>query len=212
MAEKAVGIVEATRSFMPLAEGERLGIEGFGELPAPHGEQIVKPINRLLAAYAVNGYNVFTTQDWHPEHTAHHDTWGRHGVANTPGAELHPEIILPANRQRFIKGMETLQPGEEDLSYSGYYGIAPTLGKTLPEWLESENVNEVTLGGLVLDVCVGLTAVDIRRKMGLDVIVALDATRALTDDGERAMLAKFKTLGIQVAQTDELIDQLGKAA
>ncbi len=212
MTYKAVGIIEATRSFMPKEEGDRLGLEGFGELPAPHGEQIVEPVNRLLGAYALNGHGVFTTQDWHPENTAHHDQWGRHGVANTPGAEIHPEIVLPPNWVRFIKGMEVLKPGEEDLSYSGYYAEAPALGLTLPEWLRKTNVTEVTLGGLVLDVCVGLTAIDIRTKMGLEVVVAIDATRSLTDDGERNMLDKFKALGIQTATTEELIGRFAEAA
>src|SRR3569832_1406143 len=140
MTNKAVGIIEATRSFMPNEGGDRLGLDGFGELPAPGGQRIIEPVNRLLGAYAVHNQGIFTTQDWHSEETAHHDQWGRHGVANTPGAEIHPEIVLPPNRVRFKKGMEVLKPGEEDLSYSGYYAEAPTLGLTLPEWLEQQNI------------------------------------------------------------------------
>lgn len=212
MTIKAVGAIEATRSFMPKEEGIRLGLPGFGELPAPEGQEVVGPINDLFQAYARAGQDVFTTQDWHPEHTAHHDTWGRHGVANTPGAELHPEILVPPNRIRFIKGMEELKLGEEDLSYSGYYAIEPVTGKTLPEVLDERGVKEVALSGLVLDVCVGLTAVDIREKMGLDVVVALNATRSLAQDSERAMLELFKQLGIQTATTTELIQQLPAGA
>lgn len=211
MAIKAIGAIEATRSFMPAEEGQRLGLPGFGELPAPQGEQVVGPINKLFRAYFKAGQDVFTTQDWHPPETAHYDAWGRHGEANTPGAELHPEIVLPPNRVRFLKGMEVLRPGEVDLSYSGYYAEAPELKQTLPEWLDAQRVKEVGLSGLVLDVCVGLTAIDIRTKMGLDVVVALDATRSLGKDTERDMLAKFKKFGIQTTTTNELIQQLPTA-
>ncbi|MBP9738918.1 isochorismatase family protein [Candidatus Saccharibacteria bacterium] len=216
---KAFGAIEAVRGFMPAEEGIRLGIPGFGELPAPSGQEIVVPINNLFGAFALRGYENFTSQDWHPLGTAHFaqngeepnfdTTWPIHCVANTPGAELHPNIVVPGNRTRFIKGFESLRPGEADTSYSVWSAKAPLLEDlSFPEWIAKKNITEVTLGGLCLDFCVGLSAIDIRREAGINVVVAIDATRSISEEGTRLMLRRFEQEGIKVATTDEVIADL----
>lgn len=218
MSEKAVGIIDAQRGFMPLEEGTHLHRDGFGELPVTDGESIVPVVNRLLGVYATLGYDLFTTQDWHPYDTAHFSetpnfttTWPRHCVDGQPGAELHPNIITPPQTERFTKGSEVLEHGEDDLSYSGYYAEDPTTGGTLPEWLKNRGIKEVLLGGLALDYCVGRTALDLRTKLGLDVIVAIDATRGINDTSVKAMLEAFDEHGITTTLSDEWIDHLEAA-
>lgn len=215
--ETALIIVDAQRGFMPASEGARLGVHGFGELPVAEGEQIVAPLNRLLGAAATRGYNIATTQDWHPRGTAHFaaegtepnftTTWPEHCVDGTPGAELHPGLILPATTHRFIKGTEVLERGEDDLSYSGYYAFDPTTGRTLPEWLARSKTRAVVLGGLALDYCVGRTAIDLREKLGLDVTLALDATRPVAAETGEAMVQQLQDLGIRLVTTDEWVKE-----
>lgn len=211
---QALGIIDAQRGFMPADEGARLHRNGFGELPITDGEQVVAPLNRLMATYALRGMDVFTTQDWHPHETAHFSdepnfstTWPRHCVMGTPGAELHPELEVPAQHVRFTKGSVHLERGEDDTSYSGYHGIN-TAGHTLGEWLYQRGVRAVALGGLALDYCVGATAIDLRERLGLDVTVVSDATRAVAPESAATMLERFDELGIHVVTTDELLQKI----
>lgn len=208
----AFGLIDAQRGFMPVEEGSRLDVEGFGELPIAEGEQIVPNVNALLAELAVRRFANFTTQDWHPENTAHfsdnpnyNTTWPRHCVANTPGAELHPDIAAAETAERFLKGQEPLTDGKDDISYSGYNGVNKE-GMGLPEWLERRGITFVALGGLALDYCVGLTAIDLKQKTDLEeVVVVTDATRPVAPETGQHMLERFDELGIRTVTTDELL-------
>jgi nicotinamidase/pyrazinamidase len=213
------GLIDYQRGFIPEAEGERLNQQGFGELPVPGGEEILVPVNRLLGAFAAIGAEVFTTQDWHPRVTAHFSdepnfvtNWPEHCVAGSIGAELHPELELPYNHERFTKGFETLEDGEDDTSYSAHYAEAPALGVTLPEWLRRRHAETVYLAGLALDYCVGKTALDLKVKDGFDVTVVLDATRGISRESSDAMLTEFAANGIEVTTTNELLAELALQA
>lgn len=215
MKEKAIGIIDAQRGFMPKTEGERLKIAGFGELPVINGEQIVNPINRLLSAYIVNNYGVFTTQDWHPAKTAHFNrnpnfqtTWPVHCVAGTPGAELHPNIKVPKQNTRFLKGYEPLDKGEDDNSYSGYYALNPETDTTLPQWLKDNKIKQILLGGLALDYCVGKTALDIKQKLDIDVIIALDGTRYINTNTTEEIIEEFNQNNIKLTTSEHWISEM----
>jgi nicotinamidase/pyrazinamidase len=218
MSKTALGIIDAERGFMPAEEGDRLGAQGFGELPVADGEQIVSPVNALLKAAGAHGIATFTTQDWHPRETAHFaaepnftTTWPVHCVAETPGAELHPDIELSDATERFIKGFEPLERGEDDTSYSGSNAINAD-GESLPNWLRSEGVTEVALGGLALDYCVKATALDLKQEAGLDVTVITDSTRAITPETGRQALEELEAAGVRLATTAEWLERLEATA
>lgn len=217
MGSPIVGIVDAERGFMPAAEGDRLGVPGFGELPVEGGEQIVDNVNKLLAAAALRGCATFTTQDEHPPETAHFSddpnfitTWPRHCVKGTPGAELHPKIEVPATTVAFKKGGEVLKRGEDDRSYDGSTAVNPR-GELLYDWLERQRPSKIYLGGLALDYCVGRTAIGLNRR-GLSVAVVLDATKGIDAGSIAAMLDEFRHLGIETLTTKEALAQLALAA
>ncbi len=217
MKDLALGIIDAQRGFMPAEEGLKLNIPGFGELPVTDGELIVPNVNKLLAEYAVRGYMIFTTQDWHPRNTAHFSdkpnfttTWPIHCVGGTPGAELHPAISVPSFTEEFRKGMEVLERGEDDQSYSGYNGVNEH-EESLGDRLRGVGIKRVALGGLALDYCVGKTALDLRTKLDLDVIVALDAARGIADESVNLMLEQFADYDIETATTDKVLEQLEAA-
>lgn len=211
MKETVFGIIDAQRGFMPTYEGERLDRAGFGQLPVEDGQKIIPVVKHLL--WAMGAENTFTTQDWHPEHTAHFSetpdfatNWPIHCVADTKGAELHPELESALSRQvtRFYKGQECLEDGKDDLSYSGYYATAEN-GLTLPEWLQERGAKAVVLGGLALDYCVGKTALDLKTKLDLDVTVVIDACRGIADPSIDAMHEAFKQNGIKTAHSAEIL-------
>lgn len=217
MKKIAFGVIDAQRGFMPAAEGVRLGVAGFGELPVAGGEQIVGNVNKLMAAVALRGGQVFTTQDWHPRETAHFadepnftTTWPVHCVGDTPGAALHPELNLPTGTMQFKKGTDVLARGEDDNSYSGYYGRNEQ-GELLGDVLSQQGITRIILGGLALDYCVGRTAIDLRTRFGAEVTVVTDATRGIADASVDAMIAQFDQLGIQTTTTDAMLQELANA-
>lgn len=215
----ALGIIDAQRGFMPAEEGERLGLPGFGELGVNNGERIVPKINALLGAFAVRNLPTFTTQDWHPVDTAHfadepnfNTSWPVHCVAYTEGAKIHPGINLPENSTAFYKGREKLERGEDDTSYSGFNAIRFSDDLELPVWLERKQVTTVALGGLALDYCVKATALDLRQKMGLDVIVIADTTAPVAQETGLQAIDELEASGVQIATTDEILRKLTATA
>ena len=65
-----------------------------GALAVPAGEEVIEPINALLAG---GGFDlVVATRDWHPPDHASFISqggpWPPHCVQGTPGAQLHPAL------------------------------------------------------------------------------------------------------------------------
>ncbi len=148
-------------------------------------------INQLIAAARAAGSPVVYTQDWHPQTTPHFDkdggTWPVHCVADTWGAQLHPDLDVDGPVIR--KGT-----GGED-GYSGFTAKDVTTGEDKPTDLQAilreRGIVRVVVLGLAQDVCVKETALDARR-LGYDTAVPLGATRAVNvepGDDRRAIEA-----------------------
>jgi nicotinamidase/pyrazinamidase len=149
----------------------------------------IDAVNREVAAAHTAGAVVVTTQDWHPPVTPHFakdgGTWPVHCVADTWGAELHPDLA-PGDHQVF-KGV-----GGED-GYSGFSMVHPTTGDTTPtgldDLLRGRGVERVVVVGLATDYCVKATALD-AIGLGYDTTVVLDGVRPVElepGDGQRAV-------------------------
>lgn len=170
-----------------------------GGLYVTGGEQTVPVVNAQVDTARAAGAPVFYTQDWHPAHTPHFardgGTWPVHCVAGTPGAELHPDLVVAGPVVR--KGT-----GGED-GYSGFSQRDPGSGAVDPTGLDDlvrgAGATAVVVVGLALDVCVLETALDARR-LGYDTTVLQDATRPVErepGDGERAV-ARLLEAGVAV--------------
>jgi nicotinamidase/pyrazinamidase len=173
-----------------------------GSLSVPGGAAILPTINAEIAAATANGGLVVYTQDWHPVSTPHFardgGIWPVHCVAETWGAELHPELIVDGPRVR--KGAN----GED--GYSGFTMRDPVTGKTTATELEGllreRDVERVIVCGLATDYCVKATALDAVR-LGFETAVLIDAVRAVDlvlGDGERA-IEEMTAAGVITWQT-----------
>jgi nicotinamidase/pyrazinamidase len=162
-----------------------------GGLSVPGGAAVIPVINGEIAMARSAEALVVATQDWHPETTPHFakdgGIWPVHCVADTWGAELHPDLALPADAPRVRKGAN----GED--GYSGFTMRDSTTGATLPTELESvlrdRAVSRVVVVGLATDHCVKATALDAQR-LGFDTFVLADAIAAVDlqpGDGDRAI-------------------------
>ena len=173
-----------------------------GSLSVARAGRILPRINDEVRAAREAGGTVVYTQDWHPESTPHFakdgGIWPVHCVADTWGAELHPDLVLEGEVIR--KGSN----GED--GYSGFTMRDPASGAAIPTPLESllreRAISRVVICGLATDYCVNATALDARR-LGFETKVLMNAVAAVNlqpGDGERALTA-MADAGAELVQT-----------
>ncbi|ADW17339.1 Nicotinamidase [Desulfobulbus propionicus DSM 2032] len=174
-----------------------------GALAVPDGDRVVEPLNRAAAAFAAAGLPVVATRDWHPPHTGHFQPfgglWPVHCVQNTPGAEFHPGLRLPADTILLFKGIDEQLDG-----YSAFDGVDDA-GTVLADLVRQLGVGHLYIGGLATDYCVRATVLDARLR-GLAVTVLIDAVAGVDlqpGDSERA-LAEIRAAGAQTCRVEEL--------
>jgi nicotinamidase/pyrazinamidase len=219
---QALVIVDEQRGFMPAEEGERLDAPGFGELTVPNGQRVVYPTNRMTEIFLDHNLPVATTQDAHPVETAHFsddpnfvDTWPTHCVAGTPGAELHPRLMVAANPRvaHFIKGDGAAATPAEDDSYSGAlaHRRLETERELLPDYLRKLNVVTAYVCGLTVGkeqpLCVDSTALDL-KALGFDVAVVTDAVEAVVPTDKEICMRNLGQKGIRLVNSHEVVAEI----
>ena len=167
----ALVIVDVQRDFCP-----------GGALAIRHGNQVVPRLNRAVKAFEEAGLPLFFTRDWHPPNhisfRSRGGPWPPHCVQDSPGAEFHPDLLVPEGAVIIIKGDK---PSKE--AYSGFQGT------DLKARLKRLGVEQVFVGGLATDYCVKETALDARRA-GFAVEVLKDCVMpvdARPGDGAKAL-------------------------
>jgi nicotinamidase/pyrazinamidase len=160
-----------------------------GALGVPGGDAVVPVLNRYAERFAAAGAAVFASRDWHPAETTHFASgggvWPPHCVRDTPGAELHPGLVLPPGAAVVSKGMD---PRED--AYSCFQAETPD-GLPFAAALGEAGVSRLFVGGLATDYCVKSTVVD-GVEHGFEVIVLADAVAAVDltpGDGAKALEA-----------------------
>lgn len=180
-----------------------------GALAVQGGDQIVSPINALMADFDA----VVLTQDWHPaDHSSFADMhpdaqpydqvllpygaqvlWPRHCVIGTEGAAFHPDLNLRPAELILRKGF---RPAID--SYSAFFENDKLTQTGLHGYLTERGVQDLTLVGLATDFCVAYSALDAAR-LGYRVTVRLDACRAIDLDGSLSkMILAMQNVGIEV--------------
>jgi nicotinamidase/pyrazinamidase len=196
MAEsRALVIVDVQNDF---CEGGSLAVDG--------GAAVASRITSFLAEHASDYDAVVTTQDWHIDPGSHFsdspdfvDSWPRHCVAGSPGADFHPNLDVAAVDAMFRKGQYAA-------AYSGFEGHAAQYGDaagdsgdsaTLDAWLREHGIGAVDVVGIATDYCVRATALDAARSgyatrvlTGLCAGIAEDLTPTYDD---------LKTSGVALA-------------
>jgi len=169
-----------------------------GGLYVQGGEQVVRPIGVEVGAAQNAGSPVVYTQDWHPGSTPHFEKdggiWPVHCVADTWGAELHPELLVHGPVVR--KGTS----GED--GYSGFSVRDPTSGVAAATQLQSlldRSVRRLVVVGLAGDYCVKETALD-GVRLGYQVEVPLQLTRfvELTPGDTERSVEEMRAAGVTV--------------
>ena len=172
---KALLIVDVQNDFCP-----------GGALAVPEGDQVVPFINQLINQFDI----VCASKDWHPDETIHFDHWPVHCVADSPGADFHPQLNLDSVDQILYKGTDNQDDG---------YSAFEATNINLAQWLKQKAVKELTIVGLATDYCVKASALDAINQ-GFKVVVHQEAIRAVNldpNDGRNAMI-EMKKAGVQI--------------
>lgn len=184
-ADEALIVIDVQSDFCP-----------GGALAVPGGDDIVAPINALMAEFQA----VILTQDWHPNgHSSFASQhpgkapldmiempygpqvlWPDHCIQGSAGAEFHAD--LQADRADLIirKGF---RPQID--SYSAFFENDKSTPTGLKGYLRSRGLSKLTLVGLATDFCVNFSAVD-AAKLGFDVTVRTELARAIDAGGSLA--------------------------
>ncbi|MBN7783307.1 bifunctional nicotinamidase/pyrazinamidase [Ponticoccus gilvus] len=181
-----------------------------GALAVAGGDEIVQPINALMAEFDA----VVLTQDWHPaghsSFASHHAgkapfetvempygtqvLWPDHCVQGSPGAGFH--MALEVDRADMIvrKGF---RPAID--SYSAFFENDHQTPTGLEGYLRTRGIESLVMVGLATDFCVGFSAIDAAR-LGFGVTVRRELTRAIDLDGSLdASLAAMQEAGVTLA-------------
>jgi nicotinamidase/pyrazinamidase len=170
-----------------------------GGLYVRDGEQVVPLVSELVGAAQNAGSAVVYTQDWHPASTPHFakdgGIWPVHCVADTWGAELHPQLL--------VKGPVVRKGTNGEDGYSGFSVRNPATGETTPTQLQSlldPSVRRLVVVGLAGDYCVKETALD-GVRLGYEVEVPLRLTRfvALEEGDAERSVEQMRAAGVTVS-------------
>lgn len=166
-----------------------------GSLAVTGGTAVARGISALLAGE--HGYaHVVATKDFHIDPGDHFSdnldythSWPRHCVAETPGAEFHPELDISAVEAVFRKGAYAA-------AYSGFEAADDTQ-TPLADWLRRRDVDEVDVVGIATDYCVRATAADAVRA-GLRTRVLLDLTAGVAQESTARAVDELRDADVEI--------------
>lgn len=172
-----------------------------GSVAIAGGHTVAAQMAKAAAYFAAAGIPIYATQDWHPADHASFRTkggpWPPHCVQGTPGAELHPDLNLPASAIIVRKGATPTKD-----AYSGF------VDSDLEERLIAAGVKRVFVGGLATDYVVLNTVID-TLDIGLETYVIADAIDSMDiepNDGLRALHLMQTTGAVIIAMADLLAE------
>jgi nicotinamidase/pyrazinamidase len=166
-----------------------------GSLAVAGGSAVARAISDRLAG--AHGYDhVVATKDFHIDPGGHFSatpdyaaTWPPHCIAETPGAEFHPDLYTGAVEAVFHKGAYAA-------AYSGFEGADDT-STPLASWLRERGVDEVDVVGIATDYCVRATAEDAVRA-GFTTRVLVDLTAGVAPESTVRALAALRDADVEI--------------
>lgn len=194
---RALFIIDVQNDF---TEGGALGVTGGAAV----AEGITEYLRANPGAYDV----VIASRDWHdgdndngghfaggPSGTGEPDfvdTWPRHCVADTPGAEYHPALDASLVDVHVKKGQGVP-------AYSIFEGTTDD-GAELIDVLDDREIDEVHVAGIATDYCVLASARD-ALDAGRRVTVLTDLVAGVAPESSRAALDELAAAGAELLAT-----------
>lgn len=186
---KALLVVDVQNDF---CEGGSLAVAG--------GAAVAKKISEFLKS--ANYDLVVASRDWHDSdnnnsgHFAEVDTqpdyktsWPIHCVANSDGANYHPNLDVDLIQAHVLKGQGAH-------GYSAFEGVTED-GGSLEELLKQKGINELDVVGIATDHCVRASALD-AKKLGFDVRVISSLTAGVSAESTERAIDSLIDSGVEV--------------
>jgi nicotinamidase/pyrazinamidase len=176
------------------------------ELPVPDGHNIVGELNKQALAASIRVASkdahpanaIWIANEEHPQFSPVEGKnvdihWKAHCVPGTYGFEFIAG--LPAKTEYDFIAYKGIEP---DMHPYGacYHDLNDTMSTGVIEFLKGKGIKTVIVGGLALDYCVKLTAVQL-AKAGMHVIVNLAACRSISPETEKAAMAEMEAMDIE---------------
>ncbi|WP_139416637.1 isochorismatase family protein [Agromyces laixinhei] len=193
---RALFIIDVQNDFV---EGGALGVEG--------GAAVAAGITRLLEAHRDEYSLVAASRDWHSgEHDngGHFavdaepdfvDTWPSHCVADTPGAEYHPDLDTT--------GVDVhIRKGQGVPAYSIFEGTDDA-GDRMSDVLAARGITDIDVVGIATDHCVRASALD-AVEHGQHVRIFTDLVAGVAAESSEAALAELGHAGVVIADSTVL--------
>jgi nicotinamidase/pyrazinamidase len=188
VAAAALIVVDVQRDF---CEGGSLAVRG--------GAAVAAGITDLLARYEARYDLIVASRDWHIDPGPHfaspgtepdyRNTWPRHCVADSPGAQWHPDLHLPG-------AVVVVSKGHHGAAYSGFEG-RDERGATLAGYLGAAGITAVDVVGIATSYCVRATALDAVRE-GYTTRVLTDLVADVDPAATPVTLIELQAAGITV--------------
>jgi nicotinamidase/pyrazinamidase len=189
---RALFIIDVQNDF---TEGGALGVDG--------GAAVAAAITEYLRAHRDAYDVVIASRDWHdgdndngghfatgdPDYV---DTWPRHCVAGTPGAEYHPALDTSLIDVHVKKGQGVP-------AYSIFEGTTDD-GDDVIDLLDERGVDVVHVAGIATDYCVLASARD-ALDAGREVAVLTDLVAGVAPESSAAALASLEAAGAELVET-----------
>jgi nicotinamidase/pyrazinamidase len=187
---RALFIIDVQNDF---TEGGALGVDG--------GAAVAAGITALLQQHPDRYDVVFASRDWHDgdnDNGGHFsaepdfiDSWPRHCVAGTSGADYHPALA----------GLELdvqIRKGQGRPAYSIFDGTTEG-GTTTAQEVAHFDVDEVDIVGIATDHCVRASALD-AVAAGLKTRVLVDLVAGVAPQSSAAALDELEAAGVEVVR------------
>lgn len=189
---RALFLIDVQNDF---TEGGALGVTG--------GTAVAEGITEYVRANAGLYDVVIASRDWHDgdnDNGGHFasgepdfvDTWPRHCVAGTPGAEYHPALDASLVDLHVKKGQGVP-------AYSIFEGTTDD-GVELIDVLDERGIDEVHVAGIATDYCVLASARD-ALDAGRRVTVLTDLVAGVAPESSRAALGELVAAGAELLAT-----------
>jgi nicotinamidase/pyrazinamidase len=186
---KALLVVDVQNDF---CEGGSLAVAG-GAAVATKISQFLKSSNYDL---------VVASRDWHDSdnnnsgHFAdsgsepnYKTSWPIHCVANSKGANYHPNLELDLIQEHVLKGQGAH-------GYSAFEGVTEA-GGTLADLLTQNRIDQLDVVGIATDHCVLASALD-AKKLGLNVRVISSLTAGVSAESTERAIDSLIDNGVEV--------------
>ena len=193
---RALIIVDVQNDF---CEGGSMAVDG--------GASVATAIAELVAARHKSYAVLVVTQDWHIDPGTHFsaepdyvDSWPVHCVAETDGAQLHPNL---AGATQFLTA--AFRKGRFTAAYSGFEGrlaiqdaaVDDESGPLMGDWLREHGITSLDVAGIATDHCVRATALD-AREQGFETTVLSPLTAAVNPANNDEVFEALRAAGVTV--------------